>query len=81
MSARVILDRSAPLSPHIKPLCAEAKDSTYVRDVDLKALGELPGNWRLFVRLLLIPTYNVFVCLCICSGVVVVVWLDSAAFR
>lgn len=53
MSARVILDRAAPLSPHIKPLCAEAKDSTYVRDIDLKAFAELPGNWRLFVPLLL----------------------------
>lgn len=44
MTARVNLDRSATISPHIKPLCAEAKDNTFVRDVDLKALAELPGK-------------------------------------
>lgn len=44
MTGWVILKKSAPISRHISALCQEAKDSTYVREVDLKAWAELPGN-------------------------------------
>lgn len=44
MTAWVNLERSAPISRHITSVCAEAKDSTYIRDVDLKAWAELPGT-------------------------------------
>lgn len=44
MTAWVDLDRSAPISRHLSSLCTEASDSTYVRDVDLKAWAELPGT-------------------------------------
>lgn len=43
MNAWLNLDRSTPISQHIKGLCGEAKDSTYVRDIDLKWLADLPG--------------------------------------
>ncbi|KXJ83923.1 hypothetical protein RP20_CCG026023 [Aedes albopictus] len=42
MTGWVVLDRAAPISRHIAPLCSEAPDSTYARDVDLKAWAELP---------------------------------------
>lgn len=45
MTGWVILKKSAPISRHISALCQEAKDSTYVREVDLKAWAELPGNF------------------------------------
>ncbi|XP_029723182.1 out at first protein [Aedes albopictus] len=44
MTGWVVLDRAAPISRHIAPLCSEAPDSTYARDVDLKAWAELPGS-------------------------------------
>lgn len=44
MTAWVDLDRSAPISRHLSSLCTEASDSTYVRDVDLKAWAEQPGT-------------------------------------
>lgn len=44
MTGWVNLDQSSVISQHIKALCAEAKDSTYVRNVDLKSLAELPGK-------------------------------------
>ncbi|CRK86512.1 CLUMA_CG000204, isoform C [Clunio marinus] len=39
----VNLDRSSPISRHLS-ICSEAKDSTYVRDVDLKSWSEIPGS-------------------------------------
>lgn len=42
----VNLDRSSPISRHLS-LCSEAKDSTYVRDVDLKSWSEIPGKFLL----------------------------------
>ncbi|KAL5280639.1 oaf family protein [Megaselia abdita] len=44
MSAWVNLNRSVPISRHLYGLCAEAFNSTYVRDVDLRAWSELPGS-------------------------------------
>lgn len=44
MTAWVVLDRSASISRHITSLCSEAKDSIYMRDIDLKAWAELPGS-------------------------------------
>lgn len=44
MTGWVVLDRASPISRHIAPLCSEAPDSTYARDVDLKAWAELPGS-------------------------------------
>lgn len=44
MTAWVELDRSKPISRHVSSLCSEAADSTYVRDADLKAWAEMPGN-------------------------------------
>lgn len=44
MTGWVNLDRSAPISRHLSSMCAEASDSTYVRDVDLKMWAELPGK-------------------------------------
>lgn len=44
MTGWVLLDRAVPISRHIAPLCSEAQDSTYARDVDLKAWAELPGS-------------------------------------
>uniref|UniRef100_A0A182F509 Out at first protein BRICHOS-like domain-containing protein n=1 Tax=Anopheles albimanus TaxID=7167 RepID=A0A182F509_ANOAL len=44
MTGWVQLDRAAPISRHVAPLCAEAQESTYVRDTDLKAWAELPGK-------------------------------------
>ncbi|XP_049549256.1 out at first protein [Anopheles darlingi] len=44
MTGWVLLDRAAPISRHVAPLCAEAQESTYVRDTDLKAWAELPGS-------------------------------------
>ncbi|XP_058059982.1 out at first protein [Anopheles bellator] len=44
MTAWVLLDRATPISRHVAPLCSEAQESTYVRDVDLKAWAELPGS-------------------------------------
>ncbi|XP_065085454.1 out at first protein isoform X1 [Ochlerotatus camptorhynchus] len=44
MTGWVVLDRASPISRHIPPLCSEAQDSTYARDVDLKAWAELPGS-------------------------------------
>ncbi|XP_035796069.1 out at first protein-like isoform X2 [Anopheles albimanus] len=46
MTGWVQLDRAAPISRHVAPLCAEAQESTYVRDTDLKAWAELPGDCR-----------------------------------
>jgi len=43
MTGWVNLDRSVPISRHLS-ICSEAKDSTYVRDVDLKSWAELPGT-------------------------------------
>lgn len=43
MTGWVNLDRSSPISRHLS-ICSEAKDSTYVRDVDLKSWAELPGK-------------------------------------
>ncbi|EDS43566.1 out at first protein [Culex quinquefasciatus] len=43
MTGWVLLDRAGPISRHIAPLCSEAQDSTYARDVDLKAWAELPA--------------------------------------
>jgi len=44
MSSWVQLNRSLPITRHLQSLCAEATDATYVRDVDLKAWAELPGE-------------------------------------
>lgn len=44
MSSWVQLNRSLPITRHLQGLCAEAMDATYVRDVDLKAWAELPGE-------------------------------------
>uniref|UniRef100_A0A1B0CT74 Out at first protein BRICHOS-like domain-containing protein n=1 Tax=Lutzomyia longipalpis TaxID=7200 RepID=A0A1B0CT74_LUTLO len=44
MTAWVTLERSSSISRHIASLCAEASDSTYARDVDLRAWAELPGS-------------------------------------
>lgn len=44
MSAWVNLNRSLPISRHLYGLCSEAYNSTYVRDVDLRAWSELPGE-------------------------------------
>ncbi|CAG9797970.1 unnamed protein product [Chironomus riparius] len=43
MTGWVNLERSSPISRHLS-ICSEAKDSTYVRDVDLKSWAELPGS-------------------------------------
>ncbi|XP_063701175.1 out at first protein [Culicoides brevitarsis] len=43
MTGWIHLDKSSPISRHISYLCSEAQDSTYVRDVDIKAWSELPG--------------------------------------
>ena len=43
MTGWVNLERSSPISRHLS-ICSEAKDSTYVRDVDLKSWAELPGK-------------------------------------
>lgn len=43
MTGWVNLDRSLPISRHLS-ICSEAKDSTYVREADLKSWAELPGN-------------------------------------
>ncbi|ETN58901.1 hypothetical protein AND_009469 [Anopheles darlingi] len=51
MTGWVLLDRAAPISRHVAPLCAEAQESTYVRDTDLKAWAELPGSSGVFVLL------------------------------
>lgn len=47
MSSWVQLNRSLPITRHLQGLCAEATDATYVRDVDLKAWAELPGEFIL----------------------------------
>uniref|UniRef100_A0A1B0GMV4 Out at first protein BRICHOS-like domain-containing protein n=1 Tax=Phlebotomus papatasi TaxID=29031 RepID=A0A1B0GMV4_PHLPP len=44
MTSWVTLERSSSISRHIASLCAEASDSTYARDVDLRAWAELPGR-------------------------------------
>lgn len=44
MTGWVEIERSTPISRHIPALCSEANNSTYVRDVDLKAWSELPGS-------------------------------------
>lgn len=44
MSSWVQLNRSLSITRHLQSLCAEATDATYVRDVDLKAWAELPGE-------------------------------------
>jgi hypothetical protein len=44
MSGWINLERSSPISRHLQSLCMEAKDSTYVRDVDIKLWAELPGE-------------------------------------
>ncbi|XP_059614018.1 out at first protein [Phlebotomus argentipes] len=44
MTAWVLLERSSSISRHIASLCAEASDSTYARDLDLRAWAELPGS-------------------------------------
>ncbi|EAT33399.1 AAEL014326-PA, partial [Aedes aegypti] len=44
MTGWVVLDRASPISRHIAPLCSEAPEATYARDVDLKAWAELPGE-------------------------------------
>lgn len=46
MSSWVQLNRSLPITRHLQTLCAEATDATYVRDVDLKAWAELPGECK-----------------------------------
>lgn len=43
MTGWVNLERSSPISRHLS-ICSEAKDSTYVREADLKSWAELPGN-------------------------------------
>lgn len=45
MTGWVEIERSTPISRHIQALCSEANNSTYVRDVDLKAWSELPGKF------------------------------------
>lgn len=50
MTSWINLERSAPISRQIATLCAEAKDSTYVRDSDLKAWAELPGELNLKIN-------------------------------
>lgn len=45
MTGWVEIERSTPISRHIPALCSEANNSTYVRDVDLKAWAELPGKF------------------------------------
>lgn len=45
MTGWVEIERSTPISRHIPALCSEANNSTYVRDVDLKAWSELPGKF------------------------------------
>lgn len=47
MTGWVNLERSSPISRHLS-ICSEAKDSTYVRDVDLKSWAELPGKKHSF---------------------------------
>lgn len=44
MTGWIHLEKSGPISRHISYLCSEAKDSTYVRDIDVKAWSELPGK-------------------------------------
>lgn len=44
MTAWVNLNKSMPITRHLAGLCSEAADSTYVRDIDLKAWAELPGS-------------------------------------
>lgn len=44
MSSWVQLNRSLSITRHLQSLCAEATDATYVREVDLKAWAELPGE-------------------------------------
>lgn len=44
MTAWVQLDKSEPISRHIQHLCAEASQSTYVREQDIKAWSEMPGK-------------------------------------
>lgn len=43
MTAWILLDDSALISRHIAPLCNEAAQYTYVRDVDLRIWSEIPG--------------------------------------
>ncbi|CAO1317718.1 unnamed protein product [Diamesa serratosioi] len=43
MTGWVNLERSLPISRHLS-ICSEAKDSTYVREADLKSWAELPGS-------------------------------------
>lgn len=45
MTGWVEIERSTPISRHIPALCSEANNSTYVRDVDLKAWGQVPGKF------------------------------------
>lgn len=63
MTGWVNLERSSPISRHLS-ICSEAKDSTYVRDIDLKSWAELPGKEaflqhfpRIFSTFLLIGLY------------------------
>lgn len=63
MTAWVDLDRSAPISRHLSSLCTEASDSTYVRDVDLKAWAELPGKFiafALYINIQRFPSFLYF---------------------
>ena len=47
MTGWVNLERSSPISRHLS-ICSEAKDSTYVRDIDLKSWAEMPGKGKKF---------------------------------
>lgn len=44
MSHFIDLHRSDVISSHISPLCAEAKDATYTREVDIQKWANLPGS-------------------------------------
>lgn len=50
MTGWVDLKRSTPVSRHIAALCAEASDSTYVRDADIRTWATLPGKHFSFSR-------------------------------
>lgn len=51
MTSWLHLNRSSVISKHLKSLCNEASDFTYVRDVDLTAWSQLPGNFdSLFLK-------------------------------
>lgn len=46
MTGWVLLEKSGPISRHIQQLCAEAQDSTYIREHDIKMWADLPGKFK-----------------------------------